>query len=186
MRATQRLNIIVGNRSERVPLLMEQLEQNGITNYELWDGIYKYDSAKENINAAHKQIVYYAKIAEFSEVVIAEDDLVFTHPDSWKHFTANDPADYDVYLGGCYSPVFNTDNTLKSFCGLHLYSVHERFYDTFLSLPKHEHIDRSMEGFGRFILADPMVAIQRNGFSSNTGKDENYDQLLNGRKLFGS
>lgn len=180
----QRLNIICGNRSERMPLLMKELETQGITDYTLWDGVYKYDSVKENINAAHKQIVEYSKIAEFSEVIIAEDDLVFTHPESWKQFLKNIPDRYDIYLGGCYSPVFNPDNTLKSFCGLHLYSIHESFYDTFLSLPKHEHIDRSMEGLGRFILADPMVAVQRNGFSSNTGKDEIYDNLLEGRNLF--
>lgn len=165
---------------------MEQLSIQGITNYELWDGVYKYDSAKENISAAHKEIVRYAKLAEFSEVVIAEDDIVFTHPDSWKEFVKNVPKDYDLYLGGCYTPVFNPDYTLKSFCGLHLYSVHERFYDKFLSLSPHDHIDRSMEGMGKFVLADPMVAIQRNGYSSNTGKDEVYDQLLEGRKLFGS
>ena len=169
-----------------MPLLKEQLSQQGVYNYELWDGVYKYDSVKANINAAHKQIVYYAKIAEFSEVVIAEDDLVFTHPGAWDYFVSSVPNKYDIYLGGCYSPVFNTDNSLRSFCGLHLYSVHEKFYDKFLSLPDFEHIDRSMEGLGNFILCEPMVAIQRNGFSSNTGKDENYDQLLQGIKLFGS
>lgn len=168
-----------------MPRLLKELEIQGVVDYELWDGIYKYDSVKENINAAHKQIVEYAKLAEWENVVIAEDDILFTHPESWKRFITTIPDDYDIYLGGCYLPVFNPDGTLKSFCALHLYSVHKRFYDTFLSLPKHEHIDRSMEGLGKFVLADPMVAIQYNGWSSNTGKDETYDSLLDGINLFG-
>jgi len=182
----QRLNIIVGNRSERLPLLQQQIEQQGIVNYVFWDGIYKYDSAKENINAAHKQIVEYALVADFESVIIAEDDIRFFAPGAWDYFLANRPDDYDLYLSSIYVGDIKEDNTVDSFCGFGLYMVHSRFYQKFLETDRYEHIDRALAGKGKFVVCDPMVAEQTDGWSSNTGKDEKYRHLLNGRNLFGS
>lgn len=185
MKETQRLNIIVGNRPERVPLLMEELQRQGITNYKFWDGVYFRHSVKASINEAHKQIVRYAKLAEFGDVLIAEDDFIGTHPDSFKFFISQTPKEYDMYLSMVYLGQLDEQNRVKSFTGMTLYSVHSRFYDTFLSVDPEEHIDRALAGLGDYHVCNPFAFIQRNGFSSNTGKGEVYDTLLQGRNLFG-
>lgn len=179
----QRLNIISGHRDDRLPLLMQELDRQGVTNYKLWDAIY-LPSVVSSINEAHKQIVRFAKLAEFDEVIIAEDDFVGTHRNSWRYFLDNKPTSYDLYLSMVYTGDMGENNRVKSFTGMTLYSVHSRFYDKFLSVDPNEHIDRALAGLGDYHVCDPFTFIQRNGWSSNTGKKEVYDTLLEGRKLF--
>lgn len=181
----QRLNIIVGKRSERMPLLMQEMDRQGISNYEFWDGVY-LPTVKSSINAAHRQIVKYAKLAEFPEVLIAEDDFVGTHPDSFKFFLSNKPRQYDLYLSMVYLGELDENKRVKQFTGMTMYFVSERYYDRFLAVNPDEHIDVALSEIGgNFVVCDPFAFIQRNGFSSNTGKEENYDILLKNRRLFG-
>lgn len=176
----QRLNIIVGNRSERLSILQKEIETQGITNYEFWPGVY-LPSIKESINEAHKQIVYYAKVAEFGEIIIAEDDIKFSNPGGFKYFLENIPRYYDLFLGGIFLGQPDENNVVKDFTGMTLYAVHSRFYDKFLSLPSDEHIDRALDGLGHYVVCNPMVVTQHNGWSGNTGKMEVYDDLQKGR-----
>lgn len=178
-----RLNIIVGNRAERLPRLMKELEAQGIEDYELWDGIY-LPSVKASINAAHKQIVEYAQLAGWEEVCIAEDDLKFTHYNSWNYFLDKKPSDFDLYLSMVYLGQPDENNIVKDFTGMTMYVVKKKFYETFLSVDKDEHIDRALGGLGRYVVCDPFVALQYNGWSSNTGKNEVYDTLLRDRKFY--
>jgi len=179
-----KLHIIHGNRrAERLPLLLEQLQSQNITDYELWDGVY-LPSIKAGINAAHKQIVEYAKIAEWPEVCIAEDDIVFTNHNSYKYFLEQKPKEFDIYLSMIYSGHEIKNGCVEKFTGMTLYMVAQRFYDTFLSVDSNEHIDIALSGLGKYVVCEPFVAYQRNGFSSNTGKAEVYDSLLNGRNLY--
>lgn len=164
---------------------MSQLCQQNITEYELWDGIFERSKkAKENINASHKQIVEYADVAGWEEVCIAEDDIKFCDEGAWDFFLKNKPTDFDLYIGGIYVGDIREDNTTDYFSGFHLYIVQKRFYKKFLSVDKTEHIDRALSGLGKFVICQPFAAIQYEGFSANTGKDEVYSQLLQGRKLF--
>lgn len=179
----QRLNIIVGKRVERLPILMEEIRTQGITNFKFWDGIY-LPSIKKSINLAHKQIVEYAKIAEFPSVIIAEDDIQFTHPDSYRYFLSRMPEKFDLYLGGVFLGDPDDRNRLSFFTGLSLYAVSEGFYDKFLSTPDDEHLDRALDGLGEYIVCRPFVCRQHNGWSSNTGKYESYDYLLRNRTFF--
>lgn len=179
-----KLNVIVGNRAERLPRLKQELLTQGVTDFEFWKGIY-LPSVKRSINLAHKQIIEYAQVAEWDEVTIAEDDIQFTHLDSWKYYLDNKPNDFDIYLGMVYLGEPDENNVIADFTGLTLYTVSRRFYDTFLSTDEDAHLDRALAGLGKYIVCSPFVAIQYNGFSSNTGKDENYDSLLVNRKLFG-
>lgn len=178
-----RLNVIVGSRSERLPHLLNELITQGISDNELWEGIF-LPSVKKSINLAHKQIVEYAKLADWDEVAIAEDDIRFTHTNSWNYFLSNKPEDFDIYLGMIYLGEIDENNIVENFTGLTLYIVSKRFYDTFLSVPEDEHLDRALGGLGKFVVCYPFVAKQYNGFSSNTGKVENYDKLLENRKFY--
>jgi len=175
-----RLNIILGKRKERLPKLLEELNKQGVIDYEFWDAIY-LPSIKASINAAHKQIVEYAMLSGWDEVCIAEDDLVFSSERSWKYFIDNKPEDFDIYLSMVYLGQPDENNIVESFTGMTLYVVHSRFYEKFLSVDSNEHIDRALGGLGKFVVCNPFVALQRNGFSSNTGKVENYDSLLKNR-----
>jgi len=117
--------------------------------------------------------------------MIAEDDFVGTHEDSFRYFLENEPPEYDLYLSMVYLGDLDGENRVKSFTGLTLYIVHSKFYDKFLSVDPNEHIDRALAGMGDFRVCNPFTFIQHNGWSSNTGKEEKYDNLLEGRKLFG-
>jgi len=176
----QRLNIIVGNRGERLPRLMKEIETQGITNYELWEGIY-LPSIVQSINTAHRQIVEYARLAEFGEVVIAEDDIKFSSPGAWQYFLSQKPKEYDIFLGGIFLGDPDENNIVKDFTGMTLYSVHSRFYDRFLSIEPSEHIDRALGGLGRYVVCNPMVCTQFDGISGNTGKFENYGEMQSNR-----
>jgi hypothetical protein len=136
------------------------------------------------IGNAHKQIVRDAKERKLPRVCVAEDDLYFFAPGAWEYFLNNIPEDYDIYLGVVFHGL-KEDNTADDFCGLGLYVVNDRFYDTFLSLPEVNHIDRSLARKGRYVVCDPMVCSQRGGYSFNKRKRDTYDRYLVGKRLFG-
>jgi len=163
--------------------MVEELKRQQISDYEIWDSIY-LKTVKASINAAHKQIVEFAQVARWDEVLIAEDDFVGTHENSFKFFLSKKPTDYDIYLSMIYMGDIDEMNCVKEFSGMTMYMVHSRFYDTFLNTDPEEHIDRTLSGLGKFVVCNPFAFIQRNGFSSNTGKEEKYDTLLEGRNLY--
>lgn len=178
-----RLNILNG-RSERYAHCLEQVKSQAI-NAVLWDSVYLggRSTVKETINASHKQIVRYAQLAEWEYVQIAEDDIVFTKPYSCDYYMSKMPEDFDIYLGMVYLGDIDENSVVKDFTGLTLYTVHRRFYDTFLSVPDDDHLDRLLSGLGVYKVCQPFVCKQLNGFSSNTGKMENYDELLKSREF---
>lgn len=177
-----RLNIIKGNRTERHERLDREIREQGIV-HAFWDGIY-LPSVKASINAAHKQIVQYAKIAEWERVAVAEDDIRFSAPGAWKFYLDQMPPDFDIYLGMIYLGTPDDCGVVDHFTGFTLYTVHQRFYDTFLSVPDDDHIDRLMGGLGKFVVCRPFVCYQYDGHSSNTGKYEEYGQLTKNRQFF--
>jgi hypothetical protein len=163
---------------------MEELKTQDITDYDLWNGVY-LPSVKAGINAAHKQIVEYAKMAGWREAAIAEDDIQFSHPGSWQYFLSQKPEDYDIYLGMVFLGQPDDNGIVSDFTGLTIYIIHQRFYDRFLSMPGDEHIDHLLSKTGgKFIVCRPFIARQYNGWSSNTGKFESYDKLLEYREFY--
>lgn len=170
------INFIIGNRAERLPRLMQEIETQQITNYELWDGVF-LPSVKESINAAFKQVIRYAKLAEFPEVVVGEDDLRFSRPGAWQYYLSQKPKDYSLYLGGIFLGDIDENNMVKDFTGMTLVSVHNSFYDTFLNTPNDDHIDRLLNGLGNFVVCNPFVVTQWDGVSSNSGQFEKYGEM---------
>jgi hypothetical protein len=174
-------NFDAGERFER---LMHEFQTQGIREFDFFNAIHDTQSVKKGINLAHKQCVQYAKDAYLPEICIMEDDVLFTNPNSFKYFIQNKPSDFDLYLSGIYVGDILEDNTVKVFSGFHCYFVNQRFYDTYLSVPDDEHIDRALGGLGKYVVSDPFIAIQYNGYSYNTRMDMNYDSLLEDRKLY--
>lgn len=171
---------------DRLARLVDELDKNGIKDFELWDGIVDPKSNQKGINQSHKQIVEYAKLADWDEVLIMEDDVRFCGEGSFQYFLTNKPQDFDIYLSGIYMGEISENKTVKAFSGFHCYIVNSRFYDTFLSVPDDLHIDRALANLGTYKVCYPFAAIQYNGFSTNTKREENYDSLLDGRELYGN
>lgn len=183
------VHIIHNNdRDERYSRLMNNLKDQGITDFKIWDAI--IDRARATgISRAHKQIVRWAKEQDLDEVTIFEDDIRFGAHDGFKYYLENKPdTDWDIYLGGCYIPYFAGEqfkSKLQGFIGFHLYTVRKKFYDTYLGVPENIDIDRALNGEGNYEICYPYAAIQYNGWSDNSRKICNYDMLLIGKEIHG-
>lgn len=160
---------------------MDELERQEITDFELWPCIIEPNVVK-SINLSHKMIVREAQEKGLKEVCIAEDDVMFSAKDGWKYFLDNKPEIYDLYLSATYI----VTTPLKHICGFHLYCVHEKFYEKFLSVPDESHIDTVMDSVGGdFVFCYPFAALQRAGFSSNNKKIVNYNAVLKDEDVYG-
>lgn len=178
------LNIIhLEQRKDRFKLLENQLVEQNIVKYRLWEGIVD-KNPKRGIAKAHKQIIEWANNQNLPSIIVAEDDIKFTARGAFEYFLQNEPQDYDIYLGGIIYGNINSDNSVNDFSGTHLYKINKRFYNTFLSLSEEKDIDRSLANKGKFIVCNPIVAIQHNGFSDNRKRHQNYDRHLQNRQLF--
>ena len=184
------LNIIhLSRRQDRYDLLMPQLALQGITDYVLHEGIEKKHNRKEGICKSHKAIVREAKEKGLPMVHIAEDDIVFTSPGAWDYYLSKIPDSFDLFMGMTYVGSHDENGRINSICsGLTLYTVSERFYDSFLSIPDSCHVDRTITAMHKeyeFILIDKFVAYQSGSKSDNTQTTCDYTPLLQGRKLYG-
>lgn len=163
---------------ERYEPLLNELGRQGITDFKLWPIVEDSKSVISSISKSHKQIIRDAKDKGLERVAILEDDVWFPAPNGWQHFLDGIPLwKYDMYLAGTYGLDRPVQNPIKHINGLHAYICHERFYDTFLSLPENEHIDVAMSGLGLYYVEYPFIALQRPGWSSNTRafSDKNAD-----------
>lgn len=169
------LNIIhLETRSDRWPVLQKEIENQGITDYMIWPGIYTPEP-RTGISLAHKQIVAEAYTSRQPMVVIAEDDLKFTAKNGYNYFLEHRPTDFDLYLGGIMYGKIEEDKTIKRFAGLTLYVVHQRFYETFLKMPDDKHLDQALDTKGKYVVCDPMIITQHDGFSDNHKRLMEYD-----------
>lgn len=172
-------------RADRLTLLLEELALQGITDYTIWPGIIT-EVPSLGIAMAHQQIVKWAELSNLPEVTIAEDDLLFTAPGAFSYYCRKKPQDFDLYLGGITYGEILPGNIVKDFSGTHLYTIHQKFFQSFLSLNGQQDIDRALKDMGRFVVCNPIVAIQRNGFSDNRKRNIDYSIYLNKRPLFGN
>jgi len=173
-------------RYERYPRLINELKTQGIENYEIVPAVWDVRGVEHGINRAHKNCIQYAKDNRLNEIMVLEDDARFCGEGAFQYFINNIPLQYDLYLGSVYLGEILEDNTVRSFSGMGCYICHSKFYDTFLSVPDDQHIDRIMEGRGKFYVSNPFTCIQYNGFSQTARTDMNYDFLLQNRKFYGN
>ena len=155
------------SRTDRLDLLQAEFQDQTVTEYKIWDGVVDSEIPARGISKSHKQIVQYAKQKTMSEIMICEDDIHFTAKGAFQFFMSNKPVDYDLYLGGISESIIKKDNTVDDFSGLTIYMINQRFYDIFLSMPENINIDRALCSKGKFIVSNPLIAIQHNGFSDN-------------------
>lgn len=140
-----------------------------------------------SINISHKKIVEIAKRCRMPEIMIVEEDVMFTHPDAIDYFLENKPTEFDIYLGGVYGLNQLAQERIRfagpgaheihNFTGLHCYIIHSRYYDKFLAMPENSHID-DQPGMGRFFVCYPFIALQHPGWSSNNRQTVDYNQKI--------
>jgi len=193
---TPRLNIIhlpndpkFPHREERETSFIKQIQEQGITDYKVWDGIYEKHDPKKGICMSHKRIIQDAKDNNLPCCLIMEDDAVFSAPGAFDYFISQIPEDYDLFMGLIYVGTVKDYRVMNGFSGgVTLYVVHERFYDFVLDLPDSCHIDREM-GLNCFdklyLVCNPEVVFQKGGFSDNTRTKQYYDTYLEGKPMFG-
>lgn len=176
---------IVDSRQKRILSIVQQSKQHGFA-VRFWEGVVA-TPIYTAINRAHKQIIQYAKDNSLSEVCVMEDDCVLTAPGAWEYFLKNKPDDYDLYLGGIYQAQIEEDRILNGFSGMTLYFVHNKFYDTFLSMAEDYHIDRNLGNIAfqqNYKVCHPFICKQIGGYSDNLRKETSYESFYEGRDFF--
>jgi len=179
------INIIhLPHRIDRLALLQIELANQNITQYTIWSGIVDSILTCRGISSAHKQIVQYAFDRNLPEILIGEDDLHFTSNGAFNYFLDNKPEKFDLYLASIYEGHIKKDKTVTDFSGLTFYIISSGFYETFLNIPDHLHIDRALNGTGNFFVCQPFPVIQHDGFSDNYKTFLNYSKLFSKTQLF--
>lgn len=171
--------------------LMQQLQEQEITDYTIFAGEYDEVNTKRAINRGHKQIIQHAKDKGLKNVIIMEDDCCFTGQYAWKFFLSKIPKDYDLFTALIYSGEVNEYNRVKNgMSGTHtLYSVHSRFFDFLLSQPDDVHCDRNAGMYAhqfKYYVCNPMCVIQKGGYSHNLRQSMTYEPYLIGKKMYGT
>jgi hypothetical protein len=172
----------------RLNNLMYELSKQGIADYSIIEGFYDAKNTKQAIHKGHRRIVELAKKNNLDRVLIAEDDIVFTHPNSFNYFLSQIPESFDIFSGLVYSATMEGNRIKNGGSGMtSLYVVNSRFYDFFLSMNIDNHIDRELGLTAykhEYYVCQPMPVIQRGGFSINKKQTLFYDAYLQGKKLY--
>jgi len=175
------VNAIYDSRKfERLEPLIQEFHNQGIS-YKIWDAI-NVENVVTSINLSHKAIIADAKAKGLPMVTVCEDDLYFPSLNGWKYYVDNMPKSFDLYLGCTFIPPISNNKV----CGFHLYTVHENFYDKFLSAPEDQHIDVAMDDLkGNYVFCYPFPALQRPGYSfNNPGAIVNYNSVLQEQDIY--
>lgn len=168
---------------ERLPLLQREFALQGVE-FSLHQGAILPHSVVASINKSHKDLVRAAKAGNLPEICIAEDDLMFTHRNSWAYFLSQKPHpnDYDLYVAATYV----VPHEPLEICGFHLYFVSAKFYDRFLAVPDNEHIDSIMNKIEdrQYKVCYPFPALQRAGYSQNARAFSDYNTKLRPEDIY--
>lgn len=179
------MNIIhLPNRVDRYSLIKKEIADQQITDVRFWDGISDEILPCRGIAKAHKQIVAWAAIKNHEEILVAEDDVKFTAIGAFQYYIQNKPKHFDIYLGGITWGTIANDNTVTDFSGAMLYMVHRNFYEQILTLAEEKDFDRSLAGLGRYVVCNPMVACQHNGYSDNQGRYVDFTRYFRRKNWF--
>lgn len=147
--------------------------------FRIWDGVTDKLTTAQNINSAHKQIVRWAKENDLNRVVIAEDDILFSHPESYQYFLSNMPGEFDLFMGMIYAGEIQEGKIVNGFSGMTIYCCHKDFYDFFLSMDDSLHIDRALGRFAfemQYYVCNPFIAKQSGSYSDNMRKSMDYSE----------
>jgi glycosyl transferase, family 25 len=182
-----KLVINLPQRTDRLELFKQELIHIN-SHVQIINGI-EHQNPMVGIGQAHINCILIAKQNEWDNVIIMEDDCIFQGKEKTLEYInnclLNAPNDWDILLGGVYyskkrSPFNDYWERIGEFCGLHFYIVNSKAYDKILEYDFTQHIDRWLNHNNRLncFVAKKFFATQRDGFSDNTKKKEDYSRLL--------
>lgn len=181
-----KVNQVAQTRQEN---LLKELDEQGITDYSLIEGYYEPSNTKLAIHKGHRRIVQLAKEQGFENCIVGEDDLKFSCPTSYQYFLTQIPESYDIFSALVYSASMQGNRVMNGASGImSLYSIHNRFYDFFLSMDINNHVDREagLTAYKHeYYVCQPMCVEQRGGYSFNLRQNMWYDVYLENTKLYG-
>jgi GR25 family glycosyltransferase involved in LPS biosynthesis len=156
---------------------LSQFANQGIVDFEIIPADMRPASPATGISISHKKAVKRAIELDLDEVLIMEDDVLFTNPQSFRkflHTKTHLSENWDGYFGGIYTgkiePMeFGISKIIGRLAGMHAYFLNRRFYEKFLSTENHYNIDYyiSHKIGGNFYVCDPFQIIQVDGYSDN-------------------
>lgn len=174
---------IKASRDARALSVVKQSKLYGFA-VRFWPGIIseKNTFPAINITRAFKKIVQHAREEKLPMVTIAEDDFVFTSKQSWKYYLENLPDEFDMYLGGVYHGEIDGNRLVGGYSGNTLITIHERFYDFFLTAEENNHLDRWLGEFCMeklYLVTIPFVVKQMWGYSDCKRRKVTYEMHEN-------
>lgn len=174
-------------REERVLSICKQSKEQKFP-LRFWEGIIDKRGGYAGINLSFKKIVRWAKENNEPMVTIGEDDLCFSAPGAWQYYLDQMPKEFDIYSAGIYSGQIVDGRIMNGWSGNTLVTVHERFYDFFLSITDDDHLDRRLGNHCHeklFLVCEPFVCYQLSGYSDNHHRPTSHEAFLKKVTLFG-
>jgi len=170
-------------RTDRRIQLLHEFKQQNISEYRIWEGVKNVLNPPIGIAEAHRKIVRFAQQNNLEYVTICEDDIHFTSSNSIKYYNSRMPSQFDLYLGSITDGTI-INQSVKDFSGLTFYTIHKKFYDSFINHEITSNLDRSLRNLGDFIVCLPIVAVQHNGYSDNLKQHCDYTACFNQYPLY--
>ena len=135
---------------------------------------------RHGIKLAHQFAIETAKRAGISDSIIIEDDVKLTSNRSTDYFVESakiaKELEYDIIVGGAHHYV-KTPNGCNKLSGMHFYQILNQSVD-FSDCPKTEHIDNWVSNNYKVWVCEPMIAIQRRGWSEHHKQDVDYTDMF--------
>lgn len=184
------LNILhLPERYDREKILLDHLKEMGIGDYTIVSGYRDKHNTKKSIHLGHRKIIQDAKDNNLPYVIVAEDDITFFDIGAYEFYLSKTPQSYDIYFGMIMvGQIDKESNRIISQCsGMTLYTVHERFYDFFLSMDENTHIDRELTKYHEkfeLLVCPQFVCTQNSSKSNNSHRCMDFTPLLRNRELY--
>lgn len=172
---------------QRKESFLQEMAYQGLQqkDYTIMPAVMHRGKACTGISRSHKKCVQIAKEKNMPYVIIIEDDIMFLHKESlikFQKYRSELPPDWEIYLGGIYdgTPIPIGEHIAQvqdKISGMHLYMVHQGFYDKFLQADEAANIDwwLSTEAKAKMYLSYPMLGLQHEFYSDNAKNISTYN-----------
>ena len=176
------------NRPEKRRTVEAELDRRGILKYKVFTAIPHPTSPKRGCLESHLHLIRQAIAQHLPAITILEDDILFTHT---PLLLENPPSNWDMlYLGGTVHRVMDTAG--QPWRRVQTWTTHgyiinlqnPQLVAKLLQLESYqEEIDKfylqEIHPFFHAYMCDPMVAIQRPGYSDIEGRTVDYSFMQN-------
>ena len=176
------------HRTDRYNHVINEITKLESSEFQIVDAI-KHEIPWKGCLQSHLKCVQLAKNSNIPYVLILEDDVIFTDNAVEilkKTFNELQLYKWDMFFLGAnlFSPAYKTSEHLLKLTGAwcaHAYVVHNKFYDTILSLPPNKEIDNyygELMNKYNVYMSNPMIAYQLPSFSNLQNGFRDYNEAI--------